>query len=179
MKWIYDEPTYMAPKRFMCEKLEAVKFLNLTFCALSDTLLLFWHWPLVTTPSTQNVKIYVEPKFAFMSMFCFHILTVRKSELIWWHASSPRLMIGFHCLVHLLQKGRSHRVLLKYSDKVNRTLCIAWYDRMNWQAWSNTSFRKSGKGGRENSLAIDIAIDKNDCMLGFDALSLEQAHKAR
>ena len=36
---------------------------------------------------------------------------------------------------------------------------------MNWQAWSNTSFRKSGKGGRENSLAIDIAIDKNDCIL--------------
>ena len=96
-------------------KLEAVKFLNLTCPALSDTPLLFWHWKLVTTP--QMLKC-VEPKFAFMSMFCLHILgrwEKARANFVVCKLTQP---YDWFPMVHFpFKRAALIRVVLKHSDK--------------------------------------------------------------
>ena len=73
---------------------------------------------------------YVEPKFAFMSMFCLHILGVRKKRAN-FAACKPTQAYDWFPLVHLLQKGRS---LLIHSDKsIELKHSLIWI----WQPWWN------------------------------------------
>ena len=91
--------------------LEAVKFLNMMRRALSDTLSFCFDIGL-SSPAVEMSK-YVEADFAFMSLFCLHILTVRKSfaNLV---VCKPSQAYDWFPLAHLLQKGRSHRPLIKH-----------------------------------------------------------------
>ena len=96
---------------FVPLKLEAVKFLNMMRRALSDTLSFCFDIGF-SSPAFEMSK-YVEADFAFMSVFCLHILTVRKSfaNLV---VCKPTQAYDWFPLAHLLQKGRSHRPLIKH-----------------------------------------------------------------
>ena len=79
--------------------------------ALSDTLSFCFDIAL-SSPAVEMSK-YVEADFAFMNVFCLHILTVRKSfaNLV---VCKPTQAYDWFPLAHLLQKGRSHRPLIKH-----------------------------------------------------------------
>ena len=83
----------------------------MTRLALSDTLSFCFDIGL-SSPAVEMSK-YVEADFAFMSVFCLHILTVRKSfaNLV---VCKPTQAYDWFPLAHLLQKGRSHRPLIKH-----------------------------------------------------------------
>ena len=83
-----------------------------------------------SSPPPPEMLKYVEPKFAFMSMFCLHILGVRKKRAN-FAACKPTQAYDWFPLVHLLQKGRS---LLIHSDKsIELKHSLIWI----WQPWWN------------------------------------------